>query len=550
MVRPQVDVYIEDGKIKQVGNHLIIPGGTRAIDATGKLVLPGGIDADVHFQTPHAVADGDDTVTVDDFYQGTKAALIGGTTFVIDTAVPAEGESLAEAVAKWKKWADGKVCCDYGLKVAVAGGAVDEKQFEQLAADEEAGVNTIEVQMAGGARLSDSELIEALDLCRKFGGLAHVRAESGELVAREERSLLQKGVTGPEGFALAHSEMAEEEATMRVTTLANQVGCPLFLGPVMSSSAADIVRRKKARGGVLFAETTPAALACEGDEYWHQCWSHAAGFVCAPPVRKGQKEQLVEAVSGDAGLDVVASNHRTFNKKQKALGKSDFTQIPAGVNGAECRMSVLWERAVHSGKMDPTRFVALTSAIPAKLFNCYPSRGRIEVGSEGDVVVWNPSATRTLSAKDHPLKVDFNVFEGMEVHGVPEVVICQGKIMVEDGLIRVMTGFGKFVPLEPHAPFVYDKVRAKEEADAMPRRGVVRTEEDMATNGDGEDLPRPSPPPSNVAEPAQSQQQSNFDLRSHPNGPDESASAARAGSARASVRVRAPPGGKSSGGFW
>lgn len=284
--------------------------------------------------------------------------------------------------------------------------------------------------------------------------------------------------------------MSEEEAVMRATTLANQVGCPLHLGPIMSSSAADIIRRKKSRGSIVFAETIPAALACEGDEYWNPCWSHAAGFVCAPPVRKGQKAEMLSACVEDS-LDVLASGHCTFNKKQKALGKRDFTKIPQGVNGVEARMSVLWEKAVHSGKMNPAQFVAMTSAIPAKLFNMYPTKGRIEVGSHADVVIWNPYGIKTISAKSHQLKTDFNVFEGLECHGVADIVICGGKIMVDDGAIRVMQGFGSFIPLPPFSPFVYDKVKAKEERDLLPRQSVARTEEDMvvSTNGCG-DIPR------------------------------------------------------------
>ena len=250
----------------------------------------------------------------------------------------------------------------------------------------------------------------------------------------------------------------------------------------------------------------------------------------------------------------MGSSHCTFNTSQKALGSRDFTKIPAGVNGVEARMSVLWERAVRQGKLDPTGFVALTSALPAKIFNMWPDKGRIEVGSEADIVIWNPNASKKISANDHQLKVDFNVFEGMECHGVAETVICRGKIVVDEGQIRVMQGYGRFLPLKPYSDYVYDKVRDKEMEDAAPR-AVARTEADMevvTTNGSGE-IPPPTPRKTNQAIPAPSQQQSTFDLNDHPNAPDfdsPAVSVARQSPARSSVRVRAPPGGRSSGGFW
>lgn len=254
--------------------------------------------------------------------------------------------------------------------------------------------------------------------------------------------------------------------------------------------------------------------------------------------------------SPNEGLDVVASDHCTFNSGQKGLGSRDFTKIPVGVNGVDCRLSVLWERAVHSGKMDPKQFVALTSSIPAKIFNMYPEKGRIEVGADADLVIWNPKTSKKITAHDHQLKVDFNIFEGMDCHGVADTVICQGKVMVDEGQIRVMQGFGRFLPLKPFSAFVYDKVRAKEEADAMPRVERSLNDMEISTNGNGAggDIPPPTPPKVNYAVPSPSQHESHFDLRSHPNTPDVDVS--RASPTRSSVRVRAPPGGKSHGSFW
>jgi dihydropyrimidinase len=464
------------------------------------------------------------------------------------------------AYVKWRGWADEKVCCDYGLRVVVPvnGDKIDDAtkaDMEELTS-EQFGVNTFKMSLVGDGRLSnDDALLDALEHCKKIGGLMQLHAESGDLVARGEKNMAAKGITGPEGFAMAHSETAEEEAVMRATTLANQLNCPLYLGPITSSSAAEVMKRKKSRGAVVFAETTAAALGCDGSAYWNQCWRHAAGFVCEPPLRNGQKDAILNGLVGDndgVSFDTLASDSCTFNSKQKAIGKQDFAKIPAGVNGVEERMSVLWELAVHSGRMTPSQFVAATSSNAARLFNMYPTKGRIEVGADADVVIWNPRASKTVSAKTHQLKVDFNVFEMLECHGVAETVICQGRVVIDDGQMRVAGGFGKFLPLRPFAPHIFNKIKEKEESEAaLAPRSVARTESDMTiTNGSSCEIPPPTPPKSSQAERAPSQHVSNFDLRSHPNSSDFEMPSSRNSPLRSSVRVRAPPGGKSVGSFW
>lgn len=439
------------------------------------------------------------------------------------------------------------MCCNYGLKMALKAPLTGEmKQEMEELTKEEFGVNAFHLSMIGEGAFKDPELMDAFAYIKQIGGVAQVHAESGELVDREAKNLLSQGITGPEGFAMAHSEMAEEEATMRATTLANHSVCPVYVSPVMSASAAEVIKKKKEKGSVIFGETIPAALACNGDEYWNECWRHAAGFVCEPPIRKGQKEAILQELGG--GLDVLASAHCTFNGGQKSLGNRDFTKIPTGVNGVQERMSILWEKGVHSGKMDPTQFVALTSANPAKIFNLYPEKGRVEVGSEADLVIWNPNAKRIISAKDHQYKVDFNVFEGQEVHGLPETVICQGKVMVDEGQVRVMQGFGSYIPLPPFCKFIYDQVREKEMSDAEPRAVTRSPQPDPISNGNSS-IPPPTPPNSSQPQRAPSQHTSSVDLTSHPLPPEEN-NAIRGSPQRSSVRVRAPPGGRSSGSFW
>lgn len=561
------DVFIEGNLIKQIGVNMIIPGGTRAIDAQGKYVIPGGIDANTHFQAP-----ANNTQTIDGFYQGTKAALVGGTTCVIDVVKPGADESLIDAYNKWRGWADPKVCCDFGLKMTLEGKKLDESTRREMVelTKPDFGVSAFVLPMSGDAAMDDEQLMDAFQECAKIGALAQVVPESGEVVARLEKQMIEKGVTGPEGFALSHPEYGEEEATMRASTLADEVGCPLYVSAVMGGAAADVVRRKKARGNVLFAETVAAAIGCNGQDYWNRCWRHAAGFVCRPPIRKDSWQLVTSALSaGSGGLDLVASNHATFTGAQKALGRADFRKIPVGVNGVAARLSVLWEKAVHSGLMSPARFVETVSAAPAKIFGLYPDKGRIGVGSDADIVVWDPAQTTTLSAENHPIKVDFNIFEGMECHGVADTVICQGRIMVDEGHVRVMQGFGKHVPLSNFTPYVYEAVKARSAArDAVSP--VARSEADMAvTNGlhaaaSGGEIPGPPEAIPTDAQPAASQHASHFDVAGdHPNPPDAAEPMSlppvntsvdnfgvRSSPLRSSVRVRAPPGGSTSGSFW
>lgn len=287
--------------------------------------------------------------------------------------------------------------------------------------------------------------------------------------------------------------------------------------------------------------------------------------MCEPPLRKGQKDDLLSGLAGDSSaFDLISSDHATFNSSQKALGLHDFTKVPLGVNGVESRMSVLWEQAVHSGLITPERFVAMTSATPAKLMNLYPDKGRIAVGANADIVIWDPKATRKISKEDHNLKVDFNIFEGMECHGVADTVIVQGKIMVDEGRIRCMQGFGRFIPLSPFASHIFEKVRARQDASASLSivQPVIRSEADMEilkreTNGNGnhkeiDEIPSPERKKSEQAERAPSQQSSSFDLKDHPKTEPHQfdVPGVRNSPQRASVRVRAPPGGNSAGGFW
>lgn len=530
------DVYIEDGIIKQVGTNLHTPGGARVIEAKGRLVIPGGIDTHTHMQLPFM-----GTFAVDDFYTGTRAALAGGTTMIMDFALPSRGESLVEAYHKWRAWADAKVCCDYALHVGVTWwGDKVEAEMEELARD--LGINSFKMFMAykDTWQLDDTDLLRAFAACKKIGALAQVHAENGDAIKENSRKLLSQGITGPEGHELSRPEEVEAEATNRACVLANQVGCPLYVVHVMSKSAADVVRQKRKAGYIVFGEPIAASLGITGTHYWHSCWRHAAAFVMGPPLRPDTTTPayLMDLLA-NGDLQTTGTDNCTFSSSQKALGKDNFTKIPNGVNGVEDRMSVIWEKGVAQGKMDPCRFVAVTSTNAAKIFNIYPKKGRIAVGSDADIVIWNPHTTRVISAKTHHQAVDFNIFEGMEVHGVAEWVLTRGRIVVEEGEVRAVSGLGEFVPTPPYAPTVYARTPARDAAKAWkkverePYTGPV-IDLSATTNGASE--------PSCAAELTGGGQQQEPYTRGSTvidNSPK-----------RLSVKVNQPPGGKAAGSFW
>uniref|UniRef100_A0A8C2LU04 Dihydropyrimidinase n=1 Tax=Cricetulus griseus TaxID=10029 RepID=A0A8C2LU04_CRIGR len=376
------DVLVEDGVVVAVGRDLLplgdAPRGLRILDATGKLVLPGGIDTHTHMQFPFMGSQ-----SVDDFYQGTKAALAGGTTMIIDFAIPKKGSSLIEAFETWRSWADPKVCCDYSLHVAVTWWS--DKVREQASV---------------------------------YVSLWRV------------------------GFEVLFSSLTQCESQF------------YFL----------LILPLDVPGKVVYGEPIAAGLGTDGTHHWSKDWHHAAHHVMGPPLRPDPSTPgFLMNLLANGDLTTTGSDNCTFNTCQKALGKDDFTKIPNGVNGVEDRMSVIWEKGVYSGKMDENRFVAVTSTNAAKIFNLYPRKGRIAIGSDADIVIWDPEATRRISAKTHHQAVNFNIFEGMVCHGVPLVTISRGRVVYEAGVYNVAAGDGKFIPRKPFAEYIYNRIKQRDQ---------------------------------------------------------------------------------------
>jgi dihydropyrimidinase len=443
----EADVLCEGGTIRAVGHRLDVPPGTTIVDAGGAFVMPGGIDPHTHMELPFM-----GTVAKDDFYTGTSAGVSGGTTMIIDFVSPDPKQRLMDAWQNWNGWAQ-KSAADYSFHVAVT-------WWDQSVHDDmgtlvrDHGVNSFKHFMAyKNAIMADDEvLVNSFTRALELGALPTVHAENGELVFQLQKKLLAQGITGPEAHPLSRPPAVEAEAAERAIRIAEVLGTPLYIVHVSCEDSVDAIVRARSHGQRVYGEALAQHLTIDESVYRNPDWNVAAAHVMSPPFRAKHHQDALWNALAAGHLHTTATDHCAFCGEQKAMGKGDFSRIPNGTAGVEDRMSVLWDAGVNTGRLTPNEFVRVTSTNCAQIFNLYPRKGVIAVGSDADLVVWDPQATKTITTAGSISKVGYNVFEGRKVTGLPKVTLSQGRIVWIDGDLRTERGAGRYVKRPPFAP--------------------------------------------------------------------------------------------------
>ncbi len=415
------------------------------LDATGCYVMPGGIDPHTHLEMPFM-----GTYSTDDFESGTRAALSGGTTMVVDFVLPGQGQGLMDAMQMWHN-KSGRANCDYSYHMAITWWG--EKVFDEMPTVTKAGINTFKHFMAykGALMVNDDELFASFSRCAEIGATPLVHAENGDVVAELQARLLAEGNTGPEAHAFSRPPQVEGEATNRAIMIADMAGVPLYVVHTSCEESHEAIRRARQQGKRVWGEPLIQHLTLDDSEYRNKDWDHAARRVMSPPFRDKHHQDSLWAGLASGSLSVVATDHCAFTTKQKRYGVGDFTKIPNGTGGLEDRMPMLWTHGVATGRITMNEFVAVTSTNIAKILNCYPKKGAVLVGADADLVVWDPKASKTITAKTQQSAIDYNVFEGKKVKGLPRYTLTRGMVAVNDGKVDTREGHGEFVARAPNA---------------------------------------------------------------------------------------------------
>ena len=445
----RADVLTRSATIAAIGLDITsqAPADIEVVDAGGQYVMPGGIDPHTHMQLPFM-----GTVAVDDFFTGTAAGLAGGTTSIIDFVIPDPKEPLIQAYQKWRCWAE-KSAADYGFHVAITWW--DDSVYRDmgtLVATE--GVNSFKHFMAykNAIMCDDETLVRSFKRALELGAIPTVHAENGELVYLLQQELSKMGITGPEGHPLSRPPIVEAEAANRAIAIADVLGVPLYVVHVSCAVAAEAIARARSRGQRVYGEVLAGHLVIDDSVYRDPDFANAAAHVMSPPFRTKLDQEALWRGLQSGQLHTTATDHCVFCASQKAMGAGNFAKIPNGCGGIEERLAVIWNGGVNTGRLTPSEFVAVTSTNAAQLFNLYPRKGVVAVGSDADLVVWDPQGSRTLSAKTQRSKGDFNVFEGQTVRGIPSHTISRGQLVYKDGDLRATVGAGQYLKRPPFGP--------------------------------------------------------------------------------------------------
>ncbi|HEX9921041.1 MAG TPA: dihydropyrimidinase [Anaerolineae bacterium] len=448
----QADVLIEGEKVVLIGQNLP-EAGHDVINAVGLLLLPGGIDVHTHLELPFG-----GTLSSDDFFTGHKAAAFGGTTTHIDFAIQPVGGSLRQGIGQWHHKAEGKVAIDYGFHVAITD--LRDEVMREIPQVIDEGVTSLKLFMAykGLFQVDDTTLFRAMMTGAENGMLIMVHAENGDVIANLTTKLLAEGKTEPKYHAVAHPALAEGEATARAIALAGIAGAPLYVVHMTCEEAVEQLVLGRDKGLPVMGETCTQYMFVFEDDLARPNYE-GAKYVCSPPVRKPKDAEVLWKALANTTLQAVSTDHCPFwfeggvqgRIAGKELGKPSFDKIPNGMPGIEDRVPVMWHYGVNEGRFSANRFVEITATNPAKIFGLYPRKGTIAVGSDADIVLWDPEKEHTISAKTHHMNTDYNVYEGRTVKGWPVRTLLRGNSIVIGDTWHGREGSGVFLRRSPNA---------------------------------------------------------------------------------------------------
>lgn len=423
----KADLLVEDGKVLEVGEHLADAGAER-IDVTGKLLFPGFIDAHTHFDL--AVAG---TVTIDDFEGGSKSALAGGTTTVIDFASQDHGDTLANGLKHWHEMADDKCWCDYSFHMSVVEwNETTKKEIKDMI---EEGITSFKLYMTYGVKLNDGDLYETIKELAKYGCFAGVHCENADVIDAKIADAKAEGDNCPATHARVRPDTMEAEAVHRILVIAKEANAPVMIVHTTCEKAFEEIEAARAKGQVVYSETCPQYLLLD-DSSLDGTFFEGSKFICAPPIRKKEDQEALWKAIADGRIQTVSTDHCSFTTEQKALGKDDFTKIPGGLPGVEARGILLYTYGVREGRITLEQMCRVLSENHAKLYGLYPRKGTLLPGSDADIVVLDPEKEGIITAETQHSLADYTPYEGMKTKGVIEAVYLRGELAYRDGEIQ------------------------------------------------------------------------------------------------------------------
>ncbi|KAA2244545.1 dihydropyrimidinase [Chitinophaga agrisoli] len=432
------DIFIEGERIAVIGKELSIPAG-ETIDAEGMLVMPGGIDPHVHLDMPFM-----GTFSSDNYETGTRAALHGGTTMVIDFILQKQGAPLKAALEEWRGRSNGNCLCDYSFHMAVTD-FNDSTRQEIKTMIEQEGITSFKTFMAykGALMIDDRQMTALMQEVKKQGGMVTVHATNGDMIDYLVAKHKAEGKLSPLYHYLSQPEVTEAEASGRFADIANYTGCPGYIVHMTCEGALHAVRNATRRNQHVFVETCIQYLLLDASLYEQDF--DGAKWVMSPPLRQQKDQDTLWAGINQGLVNVVATDHCPFKWEQKLMGKDDFSRIPNGHPAIEHRMELLYSEGVHKGRITLNKYVEVASTNPAKIFGMFPRKGTIAVNSDADIIILDPNAQHTITAEGHHMNVDYSAYEGWELTGKIKTVLLRGKVAINNGECPLEKGYGQFI---------------------------------------------------------------------------------------------------------